>query len=81
MAEQVAIIRGIRAGANDRGQPGLTFQTYITESSAAQQFVSWADAADMARTVSDIRELEGRPCWVETDGSLIRFLRLWDEYR
>jgi hypothetical protein len=27
-------------------------------------------------TVPDVRELEGKPCWVEVDGNLIKFLRL-----
>lgn len=78
MSEQVAIIRDVRAGANDYGQPGLTFTTYITESSAAQQFIGWQEAGEIVKKVTDIRELEGKPCWVEADGDLIRFLRLWD---
>ena len=53
---------------------------YISESAAAGQFVGWEDAAKICARVSDVRDLEGKPCWVEVDGDRIRFLRLWDSW-
>lgn len=79
MSERLAIIKDVRMGANDYGQPGLSFTAYITESSAASQFVNWEDAGKLLATVSDVRQLEGWPCWVEVDGNLIKFLRLWEK--
>ncbi len=79
MSEQVAIIRDVRVGANDRGQPGLSFTTCITESGAACQFAGWEQAGKILATVTDARQLEGSPCWAEAGGNLIRFLRLWDK--
>jgi hypothetical protein len=77
MTERAAIIKGVRIGSDDHGGAGLMFSTYISESSAASQFLDWETAGQICATVPDVRELEGKPCWVEVDGNLIKFLRLW----
>jgi hypothetical protein len=79
MSERLAIIRDVRVGASDYGQPGISFTTYITESSAASQFLDWEEAGKVMAKISDVKELNGWPCWVEVDGNLIKFLRIWDK--
>ena len=77
MAEQVAIVRNVKIGMDDRAGPCLRFDTYTSESSAASQFITWEEAAKIVATVDDIRQLEGKPCWVDVEGNLIKFLRMW----
>jgi hypothetical protein len=55
----------------------LWFNTYITESSAALQVINWEDAAKLLATVYDVKELNGRPCVVNVEGNMIKFVRLW----
>lgn len=80
-AEQLAIIRRPRLGVTDRGIVALMFETYVTDSSAASQFISLEheeqleQALQLLRTVGDVRELEGRPCWVDVSrGGLIVYV-------
>lgn len=75
--EQVAIIRDAKIGMGDRGEPTLRFTTYLTESRAADHHLSWDDAYAVMKRVTDVRDLEGKPCWVRTDNGICRFLRLW----
>ena len=77
MSEQMAIIRDVGIGAGDRGIPCLWFSTYVTESSAALQVIDWTDAFELLKAVDRVEQLNGKPCWVEVDGNMIRFLRLW----
>jgi hypothetical protein len=76
--EQVAIIRNVGIGGRDVGRPVLWFDTYIRESSAALQIIGWEQAGELLAGIREVRELEGRPCWVEADGGMIKFLRLWE---
>lgn len=79
--EQVAIIRDVHIGCYDPGEPVLWFTTHVSESSASLQIIAWVEAYNVLKQVRDIRDLEGRPCWVEVDEPhrTIRFLRLWKE--
>lgn len=78
--EALAIIRRPRCGASDRGTVALMFSTYITDSSAADQFLDMERdpkaALDLLRTVGDVTQLEGAPCWVDVSRpGLIVYLR------
>jgi hypothetical protein len=77
VTEQLAIIRNVRIGFHDYYGAALSFTTYVTESSAAAQTLGWEAAKPIVETVDDVRDLEGKPCWVEIDGQMIKFLRLW----
>lgn len=78
MTEQMAIITQPRIGTRDLGVPVLSFDVYISEGSAALQVLSWDDARELIASVQEVRDLEGHPCWVERDGNLIKFKRLWE---
>jgi len=79
MKETMAIIRNVHVGNRDTGRPCLWFSVYISESDAALQVFINDRMLKMIRQsgVYDIKELEGAPCWVETDGEIIRFVRFW----
>lgn len=77
MSKQVAIIRDVRIGAHDYYGAALSFTTYTSESTAASHSLTWEDAKALAATVDDVHQLDGKACWVEVDGQLIKFLRLW----
>lgn len=74
--KQMAIVKGVHCGVGDRGRFALWFNVYISECVAALQvFQGGEEVARIveAAGVGDVKELDGRPCWVECDGSLIRF--------
>jgi len=79
MAEQIAIIKNVKIGVGDRGRAWLSFDTYVSECAAALQVVEWDAAKQVIEDadVGDVHDLNGKPCWVETDGTFIKFLRVW----
>lgn len=80
MTETLAIIKRPRYGVTDRGTVALSLETYVTESSAAGQHFSATEAAEILKAygVSDVADLAGRPCWVDTSSpGLIRWVRAW----
>ena len=77
--EKLAIIKNVRCGVGDRGVAWLQFDTYTSEHLAAMQIIPWGKAKDVieAYGVSDVRDLNNMPVWVETDDSTILFKRAW----
>ena len=75
--EQLAVIRSVRYGVNDRDVPVLTFTTWISEHGAADhQFsVERATGIIAAYRVRDVRDLDGRVCWVTVDDQRITYVR------
>lgn len=82
----LAVVKGISFGCRDIGRPCLWFSTYINESVAALQVLTGKEMLDAIAEsgVYDIKELEGKPCWVETDGKgwggLIKFVGFWGRH-
>ncbi|HEY1690019.1 MAG TPA: hypothetical protein VGF95_14285 [Solirubrobacteraceae bacterium] len=65
----LAIIDKPVYGVGDRGRVALHFSVYVTESSAALQvFEDSAAIAEIltAYGVRDVKDLHGKPCWVDT---------------
>lgn len=79
MVKKLAIMKGVRFGLNDRDQVALTFSTYEREGSAAGQNLNVDQTVEMikAAKVRDIKDLEGKPCWIETDGQFMHYIRPW----
>lgn len=77
--KKMAIIRNVHIGAEDHYGAALWFDTYVSEASAALQVIPWEMAYDIVKRVDDIKHLEGKPCWVEEEGGLIRFIGLWEK--
>ena len=76
----MAIIRGVRFGLHDRRGEGveLAFAVYISETQSAP--LSLDTAEDIAQIieaygVSDVSQLEGRPCWVEIIGGQVYWVK------
>lgn len=76
---QAAIIRNAGYGNRDVGSPVLSFEVYVAESSAALQIFSQpkADEIIKASGVDDVRDLNGKPCWVRVGANTIRFEEMW----
>jgi hypothetical protein len=68
-------MRNVGFGCRDIGKPCLFFETYISENAAASQILRGekADALIVESGVYDVRDLEGKACWVECDGMRIDF--------
>lgn len=80
MAEQVGIIKKVGIGCRDIGSPVLWFDVYVSEGTGSLQVLSWDEAYEVLKSVEDVRDLEGKPCWVEVDGNLMKFKRLWTSH-
>lgn len=76
MSKQMAIIKEVSFGLRDVGKVNLSFSTYISECEAALQvlFRDEYEKLIMDGGIKDIKELDGKPCWVEVTGNLIDFI-------
>jgi len=76
-ARSMAVMKGVHVGNRDVGRPCLWFET-DTGSGAALQVLIGQDALDLIEKsgVYDVRELEGKTCWVEASVGMIRFIGL-----
>lgn len=77
MKEELGLIDGIHVGMRDVGQPCCYFQV-TTLHGVSLQIVS---IDDMLKMIVDanaykLEDLNGKPCVVETDGSLVKFKRM-----
>lgn len=79
VSEVTAIMRNVRIGHYDGDEPVLWFDAFVSEGTVALQVVAWPEAYNVLKQVYDVRDLEGKPCWVEVDQPRhsIKFLRLW----
>ena len=71
MAEKtMAIMRGVGIGMRDCSEPVLWFAAHISKGVASLQVFDWAQAAEIikAYAVHDVRDLEGKACWIQTKG-------------
>jgi hypothetical protein len=78
--EQMGIIRDPGYGMRDfpSRKPGLWFTVYTDDSSASLQcfFGEEADRIFAEGGVHDVKDLNGRACYVRQDGGYVRFIRL-----
>lgn len=74
----MAVIKNPQFGCDDRGGVSLRFTVYLSDSGAADQMLSPDDAVTVikAARVSDVSKLDGKTCWVQQDGGIVRFLRM-----
>jgi hypothetical protein len=73
---KMAIMKGVCFGMRDCNKPVLFFSTYISEGSAALQVLDVISACKLISDygVYDIKNLEGKACWVNADDSTITYL-------
>jgi hypothetical protein len=73
----LAIIRSVRCGVGDRDTACLRFEIRISEGSMTTWSLSWDEAKPVieAYGVSDVHDLDGKPCWADTsERGLIRWI-------
>lgn len=75
---QLAIIKSVGFGCRDVGRPVLHFSTYISEAMAALQVFELEGAGEIIEDsgVYDIKDLNGKPCWVEVRDNTINFIKV-----
>lgn len=75
---KLAVIKNVGIGIRDMDDPVLWFDTYTSECINALQVLDWERAKEVMRHVNrSHKELENRACWVETDGTVMRFMKLF----
>jgi hypothetical protein len=76
--ETLAIIRRPGYGMRDY-HPGLWFEVYVSDTTAALQVFNQPEADEVIKAfgVKDVRDLEGKPCWVSNGGvgGIIKYVR------
>ena len=79
--KKMAVIKNIGFGNRDVGRPVVWFDTYTEENVAALQVLDMEIALTHIKKsgVYDIKNLEGKTCWVEENNNLIKFLSFFDE--
>ena len=82
MAEQLAIMKDVSVGHRDAPFVCMWFSVFVSESSAALTVLPLDDpkdtrAIDLLATVYELKNLEGRPVWVDVSGNVIQYLRPW----
>ena len=76
--EKLAIMKNVGIGLRDTNTPMLWFNTFVSEGSTALQCLGWEDAFELIKAAgcTEVKHLEGKPCWVIDEGHTIRFLRI-----
>lgn len=79
-AKQLAIIRGAHIAYEDHsGRFALFFDAQLSEGLSSLQIVALPDLPDIPGITWDVSKLNGRPCWVVDEGSMIKFHDWWRE--
>ena len=76
----LAIMKGVDYGCRDVGRPVLWFSTHDGRGGGALQILEQKEAFALIKQsgVRSIRNLEGKACWVESDGHTQVFAGLAD---
>lgn len=75
---KMAIMKGVGFGNRDVGCPVLFFTAYIDDCVGSLQVLGTDKAIEVIKKsgVSDVKDLEGKPCWMECEGNLSKFIEL-----
>lgn len=78
MAERLAIMKKVGFGLRDVGQPCLHFEAFISDAVASLQVLFGKDIEKVLKDAQayDVKDLEGKACWVENDNMTSKFLRM-----
>ncbi len=80
--QEVARIKDVGFGVRDTNHCYLYFTVELENSfGEALQMLIAEDAIKIIERngISNIKHLEGKMCWVDTDGMSVMFNRLWDD--
>ena len=72
--KQMAIMKDVGFGNRDVGHPVLFFTAYVSEGVGALEILNGEDAMNFIKAygVYDVRDLTGRPVWVEREGYSVK---------
>ena len=72
----MGIMKGVAFGVRDTNRAMLWFNVYEDECSASLQCIPAARAIELIEKhgIEDVKNLEGRPCWVQHENGLVRFV-------
>jgi hypothetical protein len=75
----LGIISEVGFGLRDLNEPVLWWTVHTDEHWAALQVFHIDQAAQIIKDygVRDVRDLDGKPVWVEKDAGLVKFARAW----
>lgn len=75
----LAIMKGVGFGVRDGNEVKLWFTAYETESSASLQCIPAAKAVELLKDhdITEVHDLEGKPCWIRHENGFVRFVDLW----
>lgn len=77
--ERLAIISEVGIGTRDTNYPCLWFTVNLDETSAALIVLDWEEAYKVLQEVTNIKQLDGHPCWVTSVNGIVRYLKLWSK--
>lgn len=75
--KKLAIIKSPDFGLRDIGRMCLSFSTYTEGQLGALQVITNPKQIEQIlqdAEVESFKDLEGKPCWIEEEGNIIRFL-------
>jgi hypothetical protein len=76
----LGVMKGVGFGVRDRDRAMLWFNVYTSECSASLQCIPAARAIELIEKhgIENVKDLEGKPCWVQDEGAIIRFIDFAD---
>lgn len=76
--KQMAIIKDVGFGVRDTNHAMLYFTVWMSESSASLICLNSKYTINLIEThqITNIENLEGKPCWVDVDGNSVKFIDL-----
>lgn len=79
MDRRLAIMKNISFGVRDRNKACLWFDVNDGNYGSLQCLpVKYAVNLIEKHNITDIRNLEGKPCWIEVDNNIMKFIDLAD---
>jgi hypothetical protein len=72
----LAIMKGVGFGVRDTSRAMLWFTACTSEASASLQCIPAEQAVKLLENhgIANVRDLEGKPCWIKYDNGLIKFV-------
>lgn len=76
---EIAKIKEVGFGVRDTNQVWLYFTVELESGSCSLQMLPAQEGIDLikAQGLRDVKNLNGKMCWVRKDGMLVQYERMW----